>query len=79
MLITEHTIPNTRSTGSGRTLEQAAPNRRSQPTFQWSAFALRALKLLSKAGDRQSWLLLALVMIPVIGMIHNFMTYGFER
>jgi hypothetical protein len=34
---------------------------------------------LAKLGDRQSWLLLALILIPVFGAIHNFMTYGFTR
>ncbi len=34
---------------------------------------------LSKAGDRQSWLLLGLILIPVIGMIRNFMAFGFDR
>jgi hypothetical protein len=34
---------------------------------------------LAKLGDRQSWLLLTLILIPVFGAIHNFMTYGFNR
>jgi hypothetical protein len=34
---------------------------------------------LAKLGDRQSWLLLALMLIPVMGAVHNFMTYGFDR
>ncbi len=79
MLITEHSIPNTRNTGPSRTAQQPKPERTAQPTLEWRAAAANALKLMSKAGDRQSWLLLALVMLPVIGMIHNFMTYGFER
>ena len=39
---------------------------------------LRVSKL-SALGDRQSWLLLGLVLIPVVGAIFNFMTYGFVR
>jgi hypothetical protein len=35
--------------------------------------------LLSKAGDRQSWLLLGLVLIPVVAAIRNFMAFGFDR
>ncbi len=34
---------------------------------------------LSALGDRQSWLLLGLVLIPVVGAVLNFMTYGFVR
>ncbi len=34
---------------------------------------------LAKLGDRQSWLLLGLILIPVVGAVHNFMTYGFDR
>jgi hypothetical protein len=34
---------------------------------------------LSALGDRQSWLLLGLVFIPVVGAVLNFMTYGFVR
>jgi hypothetical protein len=34
---------------------------------------------LAKLGDRQSWLLLGLILIPAIGAVHNFMTYGFDR
>ena len=35
--------------------------------------------VLHSLGDRQSWLLLALVLIPVFGAILNFTTYGFNR
>lgn len=89
MLITEHTIPNTRNLPSSRTAQQPKLKRIAQqrtvqpqtvqPTLEWRVVFANALKLMSKAGDRQSWLLLALVMLPVIGMIRNFMTYGFER
>ena len=71
MLITEHTIPNTRNATPTRTAPRS--------TLEPKAIALSALKLMSKAGDRQSWLLLGLILLPVIGMIHNFVTYGFER
>lgn len=37
------------------------------------------VRQLSALGDRQSWLLLGLVLIPVVGAILNFMTYGFVR
>lgn len=79
MLITEHSIPNTHSAGSSRTVGQPKLKRTPQPTLEWRAIVANASKLMSKGGDRQSWLLLALVMLPVIGMIRNFMTYGFER
>lgn len=81
MLITEHSSPNTLSAGSSRTAGQPKLKRtpQPQPTLEWRAIVANASKLMSKGGDRQSWLLLALVMLPVIGMIRNFMTYGFER
>ena len=87
MLITEHSIPNTRNaspsrTTSSRSLAQPAiPSSRTiaRPAVQVKTATANILRLMSKAGDRQSWLLLALVMLPVIGMIRNFMTYGFER
>ena len=87
MLITEHSIPNTRNaspsrTTSSRSLAQPAtpPSRTiARPNAQVKTATANILRLMSKAGDRQSWLLLALVMLPVIGMIRNFMTYGFER
>ena len=79
MLITEHPISNTLSAGSSRTAQQPELRRTPQPTLEWRAIAANALKLMSRGGDRQSWLLLALVMLPVIGMIRNFMTYGFAR
>jgi hypothetical protein len=69
MLITERSIPNART----------APHQRTQKPLETKAIVAQASSLLSKAGDRQSWLLLALVMLPVIGMIRNFLAFGFER
>ena len=80
MLITEHPIPNTRKATPSRTVQRVNPTRTApQPRLESKALAAQVLKLMAKAGDRQSWLLLALVLIPVIGMIGNFVTYGFER
>ena len=80
MLITEHTIPNTRSATPTRTAQQPNGTRTApHSTLEPKAITASVLKLMSKAGDRQSWLLLGLILLPVIGMIHNFMTYGFER
>ncbi len=79
MLITEHTIPNTRNAAQSRPAQQPNPTVAPQATIEVKAIAANALKLMSQAGDRQSWLLLALILIPVFGMISNFMTYGFER
>jgi hypothetical protein len=82
MLITEHSIPNTRNTLSSRMVaQQPNPSSRTipHPTSQAKTATSNVAKLMSKAGDRQSWLLLALVLLPIIGMVRNFMTYGFER
>ena len=82
MLITEHSIPNTRSATSSRTVaQQPNPSSRTvaRPAVEIKTATASVLNLMSKAGDRQSWLLLALVLLPIIGMIRNFVTYGFER
>lgn len=82
MLITEHSIPNTHSATPSHTIvQQPNPSSRTvaRPTVEIKAATANVLKLMSKAGDRQSWLLLALVLLPIIGMIRNFITYGFER
>ena len=82
MLITEHSIPNTHNTTSSRTVaQQPNPSNRTiaRPTVEIKTAAASVLKMMAKAGDRQSWLLLALVLLPIIGMIRNFVTYGFER
>jgi hypothetical protein len=102
MLITEHSIPNTRNISSNRiviqqtaiqqtaiqqtaiqqtAIQQPIPSSRTipHPSAQVKTTTANILKLMSKAGDRQSWLLLALILLPIIGMIRNFMTYGFER
>ncbi|NJK45094.1 MAG: hypothetical protein HC933_13135 [Pleurocapsa sp. SU_196_0] len=74
MLITERSIPR------ARTAPAIQPRQsRTAPTPQVKALVARTSSLLSKAGDRQSWLLFALVLIPVIGMIRNFLAFGFER
>jgi hypothetical protein len=52
-----------------RVLPRALPQQNTQTI--WATLA--------KLGDRQSWLLLGLILIPVIGAVHNFMTYGFDR
>ena len=82
MLITEHSIPNTRTTPSSRTVVQQ-PSRSSRAiphtTAQLKTTTANLLNLMSKAGDRQSWLLLGLILLPIIGLIRNLMTYGFER
>ena len=80
MLITEHSIPNTRNATPGHSVQHHTPGQTApQPTLELRPIGAKLLKLISKAGDRQSWMLLALVMIPMIGMIRNFMIYGFER
>ena len=80
MLITEHSISNTRNATPSRAVQPVNPTRTApQPRLEVKAFATQVVESMSKAGDRQSWLLLALVFLPVIGMIGNFMTYGFER
>ena len=80
MLITEHSIPNTHNASPSRTTGQPSSARSApQAKLELGTIAANVLKLMSKAGDRQSWLLLGLVLIPVIGMIRNFVTYGFER
>ena len=80
MLITEHPIPNTHNASPSRTVGQPSSARSApQAKLELAVITANVSKLISKAGDRQSWLLLGLVLIPVIGMIRNFMTYGFER
>jgi hypothetical protein len=74
MLITERSMPR------ARTAPAFQPRKsRTTQTPQIKTLVARTSSLLSKAGDRQSWLLFALVLIPVIGMIRNFLAFGFER
>jgi hypothetical protein len=80
MLITERPITNTHKRTPAHTVTRTdtlAPRRAA--ALEIKRFVAAALKLAARAGDRQAWLLLALVMLPLIGMIRNFMTYGFER
>ena len=80
MLITEQAVSNTHNATPSRAVQHVNPTRTApHPRLEVKAFAAQVVESLSKAGDRQSWLLLALVLLPVIGMIGNFMTYGFER
>jgi hypothetical protein len=73
MLITERSITTTRTQPAPRTIARRAAR------LEINRFLRALARLTSKAGDRQAWLLLALVMLPLIGMVRNFMTYGFER
>jgi hypothetical protein len=73
MLITERSIPN------ARTAPRQPTSQRVQKPLETKVAVAKLSSLLSKAGDRQSWLLLALVLLPVIGMIRNFLAFGFER
>jgi hypothetical protein len=88
MLITERAIINPQRTARVRSVPQVVelPNSVAQP-FQPNVESVSSqpkrrgllLGYLGALGDRQSWLLLGLVLIPVIGAIYNFMTYGFIR
>ena len=86
MLITERPSHNTHASvrvqAATRTLENpfsGVVRRTNQQAIQTKTVLANFAQLLSKLGDRQAWLLLALVMIPVIGMIRNFLAFGFER
>jgi hypothetical protein len=88
MLITERAIINPQRTARVRSVPQVVelPEAVAQP-FQPSLERISSLPkrrgllvtYLSALGDRQSWLLLGLVLIPVVGAVYNFMTYGFVR
>ena len=47
----------------------------SQPQIKRGALS----QTIQRLGDRQSWLLLVLVLIPVFGAISNLLTYGLAR
>ncbi len=88
MLITERAILTPQRTTRVRSVPQAVelPESVAQPMPVTAELVSRLPKaqglLLSKLsilGDRQSWLLLGLVLIPVVGAVLNFMTYGFVR
>jgi hypothetical protein len=86
MLITERSPHNTHASvrvqAATRTLDnpfRGVTRRINQQAIQTKTVLANLAQLLSKLGDRQAWLLLALVMIPVIGMIRNFFAFGFER
>jgi hypothetical protein len=86
MLITERSPHNTHASvrvqTATRTLEnplRGMARRTNQQAIQTRTGLVNLAQLLSKLGDRQAWLLLVLVMIPVIGMIRNFLAFGFER
>jgi hypothetical protein len=86
MLITERSPHNTHASvrvqTATRTLEnpfRGIARRSNAQPIQTKIGVANLIQLLSKLGDRQAWLLLALVMIPVIGMIRNFLAFGFER
>ena len=86
MLITERAILTPQRTTRVRSVPQAVelPESVAQPrqielvSRLPKAQGLLVTKL-SALGDRQSWLLLGLVLIPVVGAVLNFMTYGFVR
>jgi hypothetical protein len=84
MLITERAILNPPITTRVRNVPEvvALPAPKAQPLETIQVPVVRKgliLKTLSALGDRQSWLLLALILIPVAGAIHNFLTYGLIR
>ena len=87
MLITERAILTPQRTARVRSVPQVVelPEAVAQPRqieFVSSNPAVHRRGLiyrLSTLGDRQSWLLLGLVFIPIIGAIYNFLTYGFVR
>ena len=86
MLITERSPHNTHASvrvqTATRTLEnpfKGVVRRTNEQAIQTKTVLANLSSLFSKLGDRQAWLLLALVMIPVIGMIRNFLAFGFER
>jgi hypothetical protein len=86
MLITERAILTPQRTARVRSVPQVVelPEAVTQPQQVELVSSLpkhRGLVMtyLSTLGDRQSWLLLGLVLIPVIGAVYNFMTYGFVR
>ncbi len=81
MLITERAFQNPQRTARVRTQPNvlAAPEPLVKPRLARVTKTYGLLQSLRTLGDRQSWLLLALVLIPVFGAIHNFITYGFAR
>ena len=86
MLITERAIINPQRTTRVRrvpvTVALPEPITQAQPTIQASTVrtvTIQNTSLVSKLGDRQSWLLLSLILIPVAGAIYNFMTFGLAR
>ncbi len=81
MLITERTILNPHKNTRVRSLPPvvALPEPLVKPRLARVTKTHGLLQSLSLLGDRQSWLLLALVLIPVCGAIYNFITYGFNR
>jgi hypothetical protein len=86
MLITERSPHNTHTSvrvqAATRTFDnplRGIARRTNGQAIQTRTVLASLSQILSKLGDRQAWLLLALVMIPVIGMIRNFLAFGFER
>jgi hypothetical protein len=84
MLITERAILNPQITARVRNVPQvvALPAPKAQPLETIQIPVVRRgliLQTLNALGDRQSWLLLGLILIPVAGAIHNFLTYGLIR
>jgi hypothetical protein len=86
MLITERAILTPQRTSRVRSVPQVVELPESlaqplQPTVEQVSSLPQTERrgLLSSLGDRQSWLLLGLVLIPVVGAVLNFITYGFVR
>ncbi len=87
MLITERTPITPRKTArvqfvaptQPRTITKVDRPRVERVVVAPSVITAKPISVFAKLGDRQSWLLLTLMLIPVAGMIYNFATYGFNR
>ncbi len=83
MLITERAIINPPRTTRVRHVPQtvALPEAATQtaPITSSQTKVQPVSQTHQRLGDRQSWMLLVLVLIPLIGAVSNLLTYGFIR